>query len=605
MRLTEKEPTVRKAFYLQPELWVALIAFAIAINSQFSALVDKYVINGDVVESIYWMQQFNDGALFKNDLLTDYAGHYHAPWGFYLLYRTLSFVIDPLTTSKILPIVLFVFSSLYLFKLVRQFTDDYTGFLAALLFMVMPIFLGSMVGGHPRAFAYPLLIAFLYYLMKQEYAKSSLLLVVQSLFYPMVFFLAALTYLFAFIDIRRYQVSLAMSRPKVTYFILGVVLSGALLSTKYVFNPNPSIGDIVSRSQMINRPEFSANGRADVLDIPSFPRAVIALSKNILVAVVSRYPIAVRQINKQVLNEQTATIIILVLLVGALSIVAIGIIKRRIFIPKEILYVFIASACMYTFADLLLFKLYQPSRYILYTVPLINVILISVGVAYLTTQVRSTKVVTSLKVLVILLLLLHFNINKGIGLKDYGNYYYHQSGISNGKILISQDLYPYLNSLPKDALIAAQPYLADNIPTFAQRKVLINFELSHPFFDKYWETIQKRTIDFFEAYYAHDCLTIRKFSDKYHIDYFVVDKRHFTETYLSEGKMYFEPFNSYIKTLVQGTNDFALLHISEQDQLFQAGDIFVFSAKILANKCPLGLNDQGYDSDQKITATKN
>lgn len=572
----ENTPPVRKAFYLNPALFVALAALVIATYSQFAALVNPYVINGDVLQSLYWMQQFRDSELFTNDLLTEYAKHYHAPWGFLLLYRALSVAIDPLTISKLLPIFLFVGTSVYVFKLVQGCTDTYTGLLCASFFLVLPIFLGSMVGGHPRAFGFPFLIIFLYYLIGREHAKACLLLVLQALFYPMIFFLGALTYVFSSVTIRRYRIVLEASRTKVAYFLLAIVIGLATLSAKYVFNDSTAIGKTVTRSQMLNQPEFAEGGRApDLLDIPSFPNAVLALSRSNALAVIKRYPTSIRQINKNLLNISTVPIVIALLLFGMMAITIVGIIKGEIVVPKEIWYLLLASAIMYKVADIVFFRLYQPNRYILYVIPFVNIYLVSIGMGYLLTQVKARTIQTALKVAMLALILLHGSLNQGIGLRDYSSAYYHQSGIANNKFAISKDLYNYLKSLPRDTLLAAHPYLADNIPTFAQRKVLVNSELSHPWFDTYWHTLKIRTTDFFTAYYATDGQSIREFCEKYGIEYLVVDKRHFTEAYLEEGKMYFEPFNTAIKELVRNRHDFALLRVSEMDKLFVDGEVFV------------------------------
>lgn len=580
----KNDTTDRSAFYAKPEFWVVLIALAIAINSQFAALVSKYVINGDVLQSLYWMQQFRDHELFTNDLLTEYAKHYHAPWGFLLLYRTLSIAIDPLAISKTLPIILFVITSVYVFKLVQRFTNTYTGLLCTSLFMVVPIFLGAMVGGHPRAFGFPFLIIFLYYLIGREHVKACLLLVLQALFYPMIFFLGALTYVFSSVTVRQYRFSLELSRAKVICFLLAVVVSVATLSAKYVFNDSTAIGTTVTRSQMLNQPEFAEGGRApDLLDIPAFPNAVLALSKNNVLAIIKQYPTSVRRVNKQILNISTVPTLIVILLLGVISVVITGVVKREITIPKEIWYLLLASAIMYKIADVMFFRLYQPSRYILYVTPFTNILFVSIGVGYVLTRLKNPRIQTTLKIAVLFLVLLHGGLNKGIGLRDYSSYYYHQSGITNNKFAISKELYDYLHSLPKDTVLAAQPYLADNIPTFAQRKVLVNSELSHPWFDTYWHTLKERTTDFFTAYYATDAQSIHEFCEKYGIEYVVVDKRHFTAAYLEEGKIYFEPFNTAIKELVRNRQDFALLHVSEADKLFVDGEVFVIRRDALKN----------------------
>ena len=192
------------------------------------------------------MQQFRDGGLFKDDLLTEYA-KFIQPWGFYFLYYILSFIIDPINISKILPVILLTISSLYLFKLVKHITNNYIGFLAALTFMATPIFLDSMVGGNPRSFGYPLLIIFLYYLIKNDYPKSSIILILQCLFYPIVFLLSTLTYLFTFIKIQHNKISFDKSDSKIKFFIIAMLVCSSILCWKHFFAYNPSIGTTVTR----------------------------------------------------------------------------------------------------------------------------------------------------------------------------------------------------------------------------------------------------------------------------------------------------------------------------------------------------------------------
>jgi hypothetical protein len=117
-----------------PHYLVILLAAAAVTNSQLAAFFNPYLINGDVFQITYWMRQFRDPALFQDDLLTVYAKYFHTPWGFVLVYRVLSPFVDALVVGKILTFVLFVVSSLYLFKLVHSFADTYTAFVAVLLY---------------------------------------------------------------------------------------------------------------------------------------------------------------------------------------------------------------------------------------------------------------------------------------------------------------------------------------------------------------------------------------------------------------------------------------------------------------------------------------
>jgi hypothetical protein len=179
-----------------------------------------------------------------------------------------------------------------------------------------------------------------------------------------------------------------------------------------------------------------------------------------------------------------------------------------------------------------------------------------------------------LKLSVVILLALDFNKNKDVGLTDFSNYY-------RANLSVSSRFYEYLSTLPKNALIAAHPYLADPIPTFAQRKVFLNYELSYAWYDKYWETIEARTRELFAAYYSAEFASIYEFANKHQIDYVVVDTRHFSREFLDQSKPYFEPFNTYVRSLSRDSQEYALMKIPESDKLFKDGDVFVISTAAL------------------------
>jgi len=64
----------------------------------------------------------------------------------------------------------------------------------------------------------------------------------------------------------------------------------------------------------------------------------------------------------------------------------------------------------------------------------------------------------------------------------------------------------------------------------------------------------------------------------------VVDKKHFTEDYLSKNRIYFEPFHSHVKEMIKDRKDFALRHIPAKDQVFAKDDLFVIHRESLRPK---------------------
>jgi hypothetical protein len=541
---------------------VFLIATAISINAYYPALVNDYVINGDIAQHVYWMEQFRDQELFRNDLLTEFAKTIQ-PWGFIEVYRLGSNFADPLWISKILPILMFVLSSVYVFKLVQIFAGSFTGFLAACLFMTMPIFLDTMSSGTARTFGLPFLIMFLHYLVKKDHAKASFVLMLQPLFYPVVFLISSLTYLLTFIELRTWRNLLNQQCiAKVIGFALAGIIGVATLAAKQVLDHKPSLGITVTRNEMNGRPEFSSAGRFQIVPTDSLVRSMIWISTVPIIGFIVESPLylSIRKAKPAFVNPELVSLIMLPVIVVVLLFLVREVKAGSLSIPPELCYLVIASAVMYKIADWVLFRLYLPSRYLQYSIPVVGLIILSLTIGRLIASVKQLRTRRILKVAAIAFLLLHFSINRGIGLSDKSD---------------NRELYTYLSTLPKNTLIAAHPYLADYIPTFSKRKVFINFELSHTWADKYWLTVKARTFDFFDAYYTENPATVTAFCKKYHIDYLIIDKRHFTKEFLQNKKIYFEPFDSYVKNMTHGRNRYALLEWASRSRQFNNGNIFV------------------------------
>ena len=105
-----------------PEIMVALISGVVFVLAHFRALANPFIINDDVRQQLYWMQQWQDPALFPDDFLTGYARHY-VTWGVKGLYWLASWWVSPLTFSKLLPGFLFVFLAFCLFKIGTRLAD--------------------------------------------------------------------------------------------------------------------------------------------------------------------------------------------------------------------------------------------------------------------------------------------------------------------------------------------------------------------------------------------------------------------------------------------------------------------------------------------------
>lgn len=545
-------------FPFSAELLIILCALVVGIYYEWPTLVNPYVIDGDVRTHIDWMRQFQDPDLFPNDLLATYARN-RQPWGIVSLYYFISFLVDPVLFSKILPLILLAIGSYYAFKLGQDKSGTGTGFLAAILFMVNPTFLGEMTAGLGRSFGYPLMIAFLYYLIKKDGLKAAFVMILACLFYPIIYFLCFFAYLFSFLKIRGRHLRLDLQASKSKGFVLGAVIGIVILGTQHLVLTHPVMGPLLTKEQMLNQPEFYEKGRVRFLPTPPLARVVIEMA-----------PKGV--INERVEKDNPVIFFRLSSVVQAVFWTAVGgalfvCLRKTLFYPSEFLALFFAGVLMYRLADVFLLKLYLPERYFRYSLHVLSFLFFAFFIGYLLRKIKTPRIRKTLYAYVAgVIVFLNLGAKTDWAFVDQSPY---------------QALYTYLNRLPKDTMIAAHPKLADGIPLFARRKVLIKYELASPIYSNFWREVKKRTYAFFDAYYAENVSSIDQFCERNGIDYLVVDKNHFTEKYINKKRIYFEPFNTYTKNKIGERRIFALMQIPEKEKLFTDGSIFVIHKKSL------------------------
>ncbi len=530
-------------------VWLALLSGAVFIFAHFQAFTNPFVINDDVRQQLYWMQQWLDPGLFKGDLLSDYARHY-VPWGVQGLYWLASWLMGPLTFSKLLPGLLFVFLGVCLFQTGMNLGGRTLGWVTVGLYWLMPFFLDNLAGGLARSFAAPLLALFLLCWLNRASWGLAAALLLQALFIPYIFLVSAAAVALAWALSRTGRVSPPPFPARPAHFlVLGCgVLLVALMG--YRFNA-AGYGPLVSAAEMANRPEFTSQGRFAILPVPS-----------LLWELAAPWEFIAPFRDGGVLAGVTGCLVL-----GGLA--ALGAIRLnwRALAPRlqPWWYLGLGSLVLYFLARVLLLKLFVPDRYLIYTFNLTYCLLLAVCLA------AALRIEAWPRNLAVLALVTAATLGalrlQGIGLKDYSAY---------------RSLYAALAQTPKGTLIAGHPNLMDTVPTFARRPAFATYELAHPWSRGYWQRLRPRLDDFFRAYYAADFNEVVAFCRKYRISFLVVDDRHFRPEFLKGGVFFFPmetrvprnfgrslaeriqvpffaPFDSQIRQQIRGRTKFALL----------------------------------------------
>lgn len=539
-----------------PEIMVVLSSGVVFVLAHFQALSNPFIINDDVRQQLYWMQQWQDPALFPGDFLTGYARHY-VPWGVKGLYWLASWWMSPLAFSKLLPGFLFVFLAVCLFRIGTRLADRRLGWTMVACFWLMPFFLDNLAGGLARSFAAPLLALFwLGWQARRPWVMAGALFL-QALFIPYIFLVAAPAALLAWLLARLGRDNPPPFPAQAAHFVLLGLGAVLVLAMNFQFSAN-GYGPLVSAQEMVNHPEFYAQGRYPIL-----PEA------SLLWEFVSPWEfIPPFQEWGPVAGGLTGA--------GLLALLAAGFWRlewpawRQALKPAA--YLGLSSLMIYFLARLFLLKLFVPDRYLMYTLNLFTCLFLALGLKT-ALRVSHWPRYAAILVLVAVAGLGAWRL-QGVGLKDYSAY---------------EAVYAALVSTPKDALIAGHPNLMDTIPTFAQRRAFATYELAHPWSRGYWAQLKPWLVDLFKAYYAADPEEVAAFCRKYGIAFLIVDDRHFTPAFLKGGYFlfpgdkphlpggakglaeriyapFFAPFDEQIRNVTAGRQSYALL----SDPLFHA-----------------------------------
>jgi len=532
-----------------PAIMVALISGAVFVAAHFPALANPLIINDDVRQQIYWMQQWQDPALFPGDFLTGYARAY-VSWGVTGLYWLASWWVSPLLFSKLLPGVLFVFLAICLFKIGTHLQDRRLGWTMAACLWLMPFFLDNLAGGLARAFAAPLLALFwLGWQARRPWVMGGALLL-QALFIPYIFLVAAPASLLAWLLARLGRDHPPPFPARAAHFVLLGLGAALVLAMNLQFNAD-GYGPLVSAREMVNHPEFYAHGRYPIL-----PEA------SLLWEFISPWEFIPP-------FQEWGPVAGGIICAGLLALLAAGF--RRLDWPawrqalKPAAYLGLSSLILYFLARLFLLKLFVPDRYLMYTLNLFTCLFVALGLKAALRVERWPRHLAIL-VLVAMACLGAWRLH-GVGLQDYSAY---------------RAVYAALAGTPKDVLIAGHPNLMDAIPTFAQRRAFATYELAHPWSRGYWTQLKPRLADLFKAYYAADPQEVVAFCRRYGIAFLIVDDRHFTPAFLKGGYFlfpgdkphlpgtakglaerlyapFFAPFDDQVRRLTAGRTEFALL----------------------------------------------
>ena len=569
---------IPKASKSQVIFWLSLsLAFAAVYSTMWlqQAFSSEYVVQDDARQHVFWMRRFLDPELFPNDLIADYFQSV-APWGYTTLYQLFAAIgIDPILFSKFLPVVLDLVTTGYCFGVCLEILPvPMAGFIASLVLNQNLWCKEDLVSATPRAFIYPLLLAFLYYLLQQDRKRSRLtnsllpcmaVIALQGLFYPQCVFISVGVLV---LQLLRWEHGIVrLSRHRSDYWFCAAGLGVAILVLLPFALTTSQFEPVISVAEAKALPEFWSKGRASFFRdnpwrfwlggrsglFPEMPLTPITLGAGLLLPILLRYPSKL-PLAKQLSHEA----IILI----QLSLASIGLF-------------FIAHA--------LLFKLHLPSRYTQHSLQIvlalsaaISLTLMLDALLYWAQQQRQPRLqkrqVLALGTTLLLgiVLALYPSLIKNFPRTQY-------------KVGEVPALYQFFAQQPKDTLIASLAEEADNLPTFSQRSVLVSPEYGIPYHTGYYGQFRQRVIHLIQAQYSPNLAGVQNFIQKYNINFWLLEKQAFEVNYIDKNRwiQQFQPAAAEAQARLEQGITPTLAGLVETCSAFKTEEFLVLSAECI------------------------
>lgn len=503
----------RVRFWLALTLIIVLTYSLLGLQEAFAG---NYIVQDDARQHVFWMRRFLDPNLFPNDLIADYFQAV-APWGYQFVYwLPAQFGIDPLFWNKLLPVILNLITAGFCFGIILELIAiPFAAFSGSILLAQSLGFTAAVVSGTQKAFIYPLFLAFIYFLLKKRFIVLLIVIALQGVFYPQILLISAVTLFIRLFQFKQGRIQFNQQNFRLS--ISGLIVA-MIVMLPFALKTN-QFGPVIPPEQAKQLPEFLPGGRSSFF-YPDNPSQFWLKGRSGLRLASALTPVT-----------NIFGILLPILMLFPRWFPLTQKVSRKITLLAQIL---LASGIMFAAAHLLLFQLHLPSRYtehslrILFSITagIVIVILIdaTIQLAETSWSHRAVKLFVPLATIVFFgtPLLVYPLLLNGFPTTAY-------------KQGTAPDLYTFLQQQPKDTLVASMAAEVNNIPTFAQRSILVGSEYAIPYHWGYYQPFHQRTLDLITAQYSPNPQIVSAFIEKYQVNFWLLNKVAFQVDYLANN----------------------------------------------------------------------
>ncbi|HMX61598.1 MAG TPA: glycosyltransferase [Candidatus Sumerlaeota bacterium] len=502
-------------------------------------ITNFYSVQDDVAQHSYWMITYRDPELFKGDIYLAYAKSLTTPAVDWIYMAAVQF-FAPVNIGKFLCVFLFGITGWLLYLTGKSVWNRFCGVAMAFFFVGFPFNIDRFEAGLHRAFMFPMLAFFLYVLVSRRYSWIGLSLALSLLFYPPALVVSLVTTIVFLLFNWRAILPTFRSKVAIAGWILLVVAISITYVQRKAHKPD-FLGPMSTGQEMAEDPRYNLGGRSEYLPFNSTDYFM------------RRY--MYQRDNHFVQGWMLAAPVFLLLLVVR------G--RRVVRIAWPIIAFFGVSYSLFIIAEIVHFKLYIPERYIRFSSVLTSCLLVGLGVSAAVALFRTPLQKTAA---LILLLFWAASDSKQPSVDFMNQVHYNVAEYA--------PLLHYIEeNTPKDTLIAGDPFFSDAVSIYSRRKVLVKYELCHPWYRDFRAQMEQRAHDYFAAAFATNIDDIRAFRDKYGVNYMLYEANLYSKGNLGVDKLFYEPIRSEVRYKYQSdlSKDFIMKRLADKLTIFECG----------------------------------
>lgn len=499
-------------------------------------------VTDDSLQQVYPFHEVAHPGLFQGDIVTDVMKGYLAPLHYWLSYGITMLTGDPIIMSHWVMLIQVVLTLGFLFAAIRKMAGTAPALVGVTWLLHDRNLMQRLTGGLPRGWSAVVLTAFLCFAARGNHRAVLATIMVGCLTNPPATLIVALAY--GWLLMWRSVAGADEARRVARRRLLGYVCVSPLFAivTLLVIQRPPQIGQMVSYEEASKMPEFSRpRGR-----FPFVPLNPVGAELRFvgLESFLSRFHDPHTTLQKHGPK----------LILGSLAaLMLIGLVRRRVTVPAELVIYGCAALTVYFLSRLLAFRLYVPDRHL--QLPLAFFFIATFTVAAWralhrgrneTDEAEGTLKDSRLRyswgsVVGLAALVGFVFLCSGWGLRGAMNFNY--SVHKKGRV------FDWIrDNTPINALVAGHPTHIDGLMLFGVRRGFITTETAHPFYVRYSQEVKRRNEISLRAHYARSLEELVSILEPEGITYFVFRRSDFRNGNL-QSLNFFPPLDKLNKQL--------------------------------------------------------